>query len=101
MIYKNVLFIDHVVVVHAQSCPTLFDPVDCKPTWLLSPCDYLGKNTGVDCHFLFQGIFPTQGLKLHLCVSEVAGKIFTTSATWEALIDDRKRLKMVTFPFFQ
>ena len=26
----------------------------------------LGKNTGVDCHTLLQGIFPTQGLKLCL-----------------------------------
>ena len=25
-----------------------------------------GKNTGVGCHFLLQGIFPTQGSKLHL-----------------------------------
>ena len=24
------------------------------------------KNTGVGCYFLFQGIFPTQGLNLHL-----------------------------------
>ena len=24
------------------------------------------KNTGVDCHALFQGIFPTQGLNLRL-----------------------------------
>ena len=23
--------------------------------------DFLGKNTGVGCHFLLQGIFPTQG----------------------------------------
>ena len=28
--------------------------------------DSPGKNTGVGCHFLLQGIFPTQGLKLHL-----------------------------------
>ena len=33
---------------------------------LLCPWDSLGKNTGVDCHFLLQGIFPTQGLNLHL-----------------------------------
>ena len=26
----------------------------------------LGKNTGVGCHFLLQGIFPTQGSKPHL-----------------------------------
>ena len=25
-----------------------------------------GNSTGVDCHFLFQGIFPTQGLNLGL-----------------------------------
>ena len=28
--------------------------------------DFLGKNTGVGCHFLLQRIFPTQGLNLHL-----------------------------------
>ena len=33
---------------------------------LLCPWDFPGKNTGVDCHFLLQGIFPSQGLKLHL-----------------------------------
>ena len=30
-------------------------------TKLLCPWDILGKNTGVGCHFLLQGIFPTQG----------------------------------------
>ena len=45
----------------AQSCPTLCDPVDCSlPTRLLPPCDSPGKSTGVGCHFLLQGIFPTQ-----------------------------------------
>ena len=29
---------------------------------LLCPWDYPGKNTGVDYHFLLQGIFLTQGL---------------------------------------
>ena len=28
----------------------------------LHPWDFLGKRTGVDCHFLLQRIFPTQGL---------------------------------------
>ena len=28
--------------------------------------DSPGKNTGVDCHFLLQGIFPTQGSNSHL-----------------------------------
>ena len=41
----------------AKSCPTL-----CDPARLLCPWDFPGKNTGVGCHFLLQGIFPTQGL---------------------------------------
>ena len=28
----------------------------------LCPWDCLGKHAGVGCHFLLQGIFPTQGL---------------------------------------
>ena len=44
-----------------QSCPTLCDPVDCSPLRLLCPWDSPGKNTGVGCHFLLQGIFLTQG----------------------------------------
>ena len=31
-----------------------------KPTRLLCPWDFPGKNTGVGCHFLPQGIFPLQ-----------------------------------------
>ena len=33
---------------------------------LLCPWDFPGKNTGVGCHFLLQGIFQAQGLNLHL-----------------------------------
>ena len=32
------------------------------PTRLLRPWNFPGKSTGVGCHFLLQGIFPTQGL---------------------------------------
>ena len=44
-----------------KSCSTLCNPMDCSPR-LLCPWDSPGKNTGVGCHFLLQGIFPTQGL---------------------------------------
>ena len=30
------------------------------------PTVFSGKNTGVGCHALLQGIFPTQGLNPHL-----------------------------------
>ena len=39
---------------------------DCKPARLLCLWDSPGKHTGVGCHFLFQGIFLTQGLNLGL-----------------------------------
>ena len=36
-------------------------PRGLQPARLLCPWDSPGKNTGVDCHFLIQGIFLTQG----------------------------------------
>ena len=33
------------------------------------PWNFLGKNTGMGCQSLFQGIFPTQGLNPGLCIS--------------------------------
>ena len=36
------------------------------PARLLCPWDSLGKNTEAGCHFLLQGILPTQGLNLCL-----------------------------------
>ena len=46
----------------AQSCPTLCDPMDCRlpgsSVHVILPARVL---TGVGCHFLLQGIFPTQG----------------------------------------
>ena len=44
----------------AQSCPTL-RPHGLQLTRLLCPWDFPGKDIGVDCHFLLQGIFLTQG----------------------------------------
>ena len=37
-------------------------PHGLKPTRPLPPWDSPGKNAGEGCHFLLQGIFPTQGL---------------------------------------
>ena len=35
-------------------------PHGLSPIRLLRPWDFPGKSAGVDCHFLLQGIFPTQ-----------------------------------------
>ena len=45
-----------------KSCPTLHNPMDCSPPASSVHGDSPGKNTGVGCHVLLQGIFPTQGL---------------------------------------
>ena len=60
------------------SCSVVSDPQrphGLQPSRLLCPWDFLGKSTGVGCHrqntgvgshFLFQGIFSTQGSNPHL-----------------------------------
>ena len=45
----------------AQSCLTLCDPMDGSPLGSPGHDDSPDKNTGVSCHFLLQGIFPTHG----------------------------------------
>ena len=50
----------------AQSCPTLCEPMDCGAPRVLCPWDSPGKNAGMGCHFLLQGIFPTQGSNSNL-----------------------------------
>ena len=47
----------------AQSCPILCNLMGCS---LPSSWNFPGKNTGAGCHFLLQGIFPTQGSNLGL-----------------------------------
>ena len=44
-----------------QSCPTLCDPMGRSPPGSSVHGGSLGKNSGVGCHALLQGIFPTQG----------------------------------------
>ena len=59
---SNMSSLGKCVCVRAQSCLTLCDPM----ARLFCPWDFPGKNTGVGCHFLLQGIFPIQGSNLRL-----------------------------------
>ena len=52
-----------------QSCLILCDPMDCSQPGSSVHGDSPGKNTGVGCHVLLQGIFPTQ--RLNLCLSHL------------------------------
>ena len=63
--YKSTCFFD----VHAKSLQSCLTP--CGPTDCSLPSSFVhgilkGKNTGVGCHALFQGIFLTLGLNSHL-----------------------------------
>ena len=49
---------------HLIESVMLCDPMDCSPPGC--PWNSPAKNTGVGCHSLLRGIFPTQGLNLHL-----------------------------------
>ena len=63
----NVLFLFMILCLVFRSCPILCNPLDyIQPTRLLCPWDFSGKNAGVGCHFLLQGIFPTQQSNLGL-----------------------------------
>ena len=59
----------HVNVCDSESHSVVSDslwPHGLQPTRLLCPWDSPGKNIGVGCHSLLQGIFLTQGLNLGL-----------------------------------
>ena len=55
-----------VLCLVTQLCATLWGPMDCSPPGSSAHGDSPGKNTGVGCHALLQGIFPMQGLNPHL-----------------------------------
>ena len=70
---NNIVYQLLIVVVQSLSHVRLF-----VTTWTVA-CQlctrgFPGKNNGVDCHFLLQEIFPTQGLTL---VSSIVGRCFT------------------------
>ena len=49
-----------------HSCPALCDPMDCSPLQLLCLWDSSGKDTGMGCCVLLQGISLMQGSNLRL-----------------------------------
>ena len=50
------------VSVSRSVVPDSLRPHGLQSSRLLCPWDFPGKDTGVGCHFLLQGIFQTQGL---------------------------------------
>ena len=83
-----------------QSCPTLCDPMDVAHQAPLS-VRFSGKNTGVGCCASPPGNLPDPGIKpASLTFPALAGRFFTTSATWQLrpgtakwIIEKKKRQK--------
>ena len=70
----------------AQSCLTLATPMDCSPPGSSLHWISHANNTGVGCHSLLQGIFPTQGLNLHLLCLLPVSKLQEVSSCFQALV---------------
>ena len=60
-----------VLCLVAQLCLTLCDPMDCSQLGSSVHSNAPGKNTGVGCHALLQGIFLTQELNQGLLAMQV------------------------------
>ena len=70
-----------------QLCLTLCGPKDHSLPGSSVHGHSPGKNTGVGCHAILQGIIPTQGSKpTYLMSPALAGGFFITSITWEACV---------------
>ena len=57
------------------------------PARLLCPWDSPGQNTGVGCHALLQGIFPTQGSTRVSCSSCPGKRVLYRKVIWGACRD--------------
>ena len=68
--------------VEVLSCSVVSDSLlaqELQLSRLLCPWDFPGKNTGVGCHCLLQGIFPNLGIEPVLLASlALAGGFFTS-----------------------
>ena len=82
---KPLLCFTHSVMTDSFAIPWAVAPR------LLCPWDFLGKNIGVDCHFLLQGIFPTQRSNPCLHVSCSAGGFFIAEPLGKPKVKSRER----------
>ena len=68
--------------VKLLNCVRLFATHGLQPTRILHTWNFLGKSTGVRCHFLLQGVSSRPGDRTW--VSRIAGRRFTVWATRES-----------------
>ena len=71
-----------------QLCLTLWDPMHCNSPGFSVHGDSPGKNTGVGCHALLQGTFPTQRLNASLLWLQHCWQILYCWDNWMSQMDD-------------
>ena len=82
-IYQSHIW-SEVTVLGAQLCPTLWDPMDCRP-WGSSVHGILQAKHWSGLLWFPPGDLPNPGIKsVSLMSPALAGGFFTASATWEA-----------------
>ena len=72
-------------VLNRFSCVRLFATPGTAAARFPCPRDSPGNNTGVGSHGLLQGMFPIHRSNAWLMSPALAGGLFTTHTTWEAL----------------
>ena len=84
---------EYFMYVVAQSCLTLWDPIDCSLQGSSIHGDSPGKNTGVGSPSLLQGILPTQGLEPRLphCMQQILYQLSHNGSP--------RILECITYPF--
>jgi len=88
------------VCVHAQSSLTLCNPMDCNLPGFSVYATLPGKNIGVDCHFLLQGIFHTQGSPVSPTLAGVSFTIETPEKPQTSPLPKRKYPSHHPIPHF-
>ena len=85
----------------AQSCPTLLRPHWLQPARLLYSWASLGKNTGVSCHFLLQGICHLSNPGIKPTSPTLASGFFTTEPPGKLYIyyDLNTKIKIMKLPW--
>ena len=82
---KLVSFSVPLCVLCAQSCLILCSPMDYSLPGFTVHGNFPGKNAGVGCHFLLQGIFSTQ--RMSGLSSALAGGFFTTTPAGKPILN--------------
>ena len=78
-------------------------PHELEPVRLLCLWDFPSKNTGVGCHDLLKGIFPSQGSNLHLLWLLLCRKFFTIEPlrkSWYSKQQNRPKKKKKSLFFW-